>query len=155
MQKGEWLPFSRRFSFYILHSAFYISTPGARRPLLRGEGRVRGNGAHAKGECRRKNEECRKGNGSRSAGYFHSAFYILHSSFFILPFHSLGEGEWGSLFVEVATDDLEEGLRGKGLLEEAALDALEEVAVLADYVRAVAAHQDDLQRGPLSAQLLG
>jgi len=24
MQKGEWLPFSRRFSFYILHSAFYI-----------------------------------------------------------------------------------------------------------------------------------
>ena len=28
MQKGEWLPFSRRFSFYILHSAFCISTLG-------------------------------------------------------------------------------------------------------------------------------
>ena len=143
MQKGEWLPFSRRFSFYIpwpvksalhftglhsaffiLHSSFCLSTPW-----------VRGNGAHAKGECRRKKEECRKGNGSRSAGCFHSAFpgpwslpstslgYILHSSFFILPFHSLGEGERGSLFVEVAADDLEEGVRGKGLLEEAALGA--------------------------------
>ena len=56
MQKGEWLPFSRLFSFCIpwpvksalhftgLHSAFCISTHGARHPLL--WGRVRGNGAH-------------------------------------------------------------------------------------------------------------
>ncbi len=83
MQKGEWLPFSRRFSFCI---------PWPVKSALHFTG-------------------------------LHSAFFILHSSFFILPFHPLGEGERGSLFVEVAADDLEEGVRGKGLLEEAALGA--------------------------------
>ena len=76
MQKGEWLPFSRRFSFCI---------PWPVKSALH--------------------------------------FTGLHSAFCILPFHSLGEGERGSLFVEVAADDLEEGVRGKGLLEEAALGA--------------------------------
>ena len=31
-KKGEWLPLSRRFSFYILHSAFCISPAGGGRP---------------------------------------------------------------------------------------------------------------------------
>ena len=49
------------------------------------------------------------------------------------------------LIVQAAANGLEEGLCGKGLLEEGALGAPEESCVLANHVRAVAAHEDDLQ----------
>ena len=88
MQKGEWLPFSRRFSFCILHSAFYILHFHSRGQAPSPSGRGWGEGEWG---SRRANAEGRMKNAERGMAPIQPAVFILHSAFFILPFHSRGQ----------------------------------------------------------------